>query len=80
MLLALNQEFSLGPSPAGYYTEGGVFYVKCKLGYTWTDGFSVKLIKCLSTNWTDVPVICQGTTLEFENCTKMTILLGIVQI
>ncbi len=63
-LLALNQEFVGGGSPPGFYSEPGVYDVKCRAGFLWVDGISMKTIKCMGSNWTDVPSICQGKILE----------------
>ncbi len=61
MLLLLNVEFKTGPTPTGYFSDGGVYEVKCKTGFHWLDGFQLKSIQCINGNWTNIPVACQGT-------------------
>ncbi len=60
MLITLQQEFKDGPSSPGIFSESGIYDLKCRSGFRWTDGLEVKSMKCVDANWTDIPESCLG--------------------
>ncbi len=58
--LALYQQvYADGVSPLAQTVEGEGWNIRCKAGYSWTDG-TVKYINCTAKGWSSFPVICSG--------------------
>ena len=57
-LSALQQEFTTGPSAPSNFSEGAQHSVRCRIGYFWLDGSSLKTVSCISYHRWNVTAAC----------------------
>ncbi len=64
---AARQTYIAGASPPGTPYPGVEWTIKCQIGFFWLDDSHEKTINCTGTNWTTLPVTCQGNLLNFDS-------------
>ena len=56
----------MGPSVSESFPDLGVYNIKCKSGYFWSDGIVIKNITCKNQKWIMDSITCIGKCKAFK--------------